>query len=181
MNRARFGWTLCFVAFATVIGVYVRHLFVRTPVARIMFARKAYFDAARSGRDEYVYVAGTLTGDGVGYENNTTAITCFRDRMECLTYSIQQIGANQVSRLDSPVMYPVIKWDAHEIVASGSADAFACRKLTISIARTSQTVVWVEEPINQGAAACKDSEMRVLKWTIEDPPGWKALESKAID
>jgi hypothetical protein len=82
-----------------------------------------------------------------------------------------------VGRLDSPESYPVTKWDAHEIVATGSADSMNCRKVTISIVRKSETAVWVEEPINQSSAACKDAETRVLKWTIEDSPGWKALQT----
>jgi len=38
-----------------------------------------------------VYVAGTLTGEGVGYPNNSVAITCYKDGMECLTISVDQI------------------------------------------------------------------------------------------
>jgi hypothetical protein len=52
----------------------------------IVFARKAFFDSAQTTDDDYVYVAGTLTGEGVGYKNNTTAVVCYRERMECLTY-----------------------------------------------------------------------------------------------
>jgi hypothetical protein len=145
---------------------------------QIVFAPKAFFDSAQTTGEGYVYAAGTLTGDGVRHKNNTVAVTCYKDRMECLTYSVEEIGSNQVGRLDAPASYPVTKWDAFEIVATGSADSVDCRKVTISIVRRSETIVWVEEAINQSRAACKDADTRVLKWTMEDSPGWKAIHSK---
>jgi hypothetical protein len=143
---------------------------------QIVFASKAFYDSAQTTGEGHVYIAGTLSGEGVAYKNNTVAVTCYKDRMECLTYSVAQIGPNQVGRLDSPASYPVTKWDAYEIVATDSEASMNCRKVTISIVRKSQTAVWVEEPINQSSAACKDAETRVLKWTIEEP-GWKALHT----
>ena len=143
---------------------------------QIVFAPKAFYDSSQTTGEGYMYVAGTLTGDGVAHKNNTVAVTCYKDRMECLTYSVEQIGPNQVGRLDAPTSYPVTKWDAYEIVATAAGDAGVdCRKVTISIVRKSETVVWIEEPINQSRAACKDADTRLLKSTIEDPPGWKAL------
>ncbi len=139
----------------------------------IVFARKAFFDSAQTTDDDYVYVAGTLTGEGVGYKNNTTAVVCYRERMECLTYGVNQIGPNQIGRLDSPLVYPVTKWNPLEIVASGPGDAFNCRKVTISIVRNTEHVVWVEEPINQSSASCKDADTRLLKWSIDDSKFWK--------
>ena len=148
------------------------------PGQQIVFAPKAFFDSAQTGPGEgSVYISGTLSGDGVNYKNNTVAITCYKDRMECLTYSVAQIGPNQVGRLDSPASYPVSKWDSYEIVATEPELPMNCRKVTISIVRKSATAVWVEEPINQSSAACKDAETRVLKWTIEDSPGWKAPQT----
>ncbi len=76
----------------------------------IVFDRKAFFDSAQTTGDGYVYVAGTLTGEGVQYKNNTTAVVCYKDRMECLTYGVNQIGSNQIGRLDSPLAYPITKW-----------------------------------------------------------------------
>ena len=139
---------------------------------QIVFAAKAYYDSG-----EYLYIAGTLTGEGVYYKNNTLAVTCYKERMECLTYTVEQIGPNQVGRLDSPTSYPVTKWDEYEIVATGNADAVGCRKDTISIVRKSETAVWVQEPINQSQAACIKADTRVLKWTIENSPKWKDILS----
>lgn len=135
---------------------------------QIVFDSKAFIDIV-----DYVYVAGTLTGEGVPYENNTTAVTCYKNRMECLTIGINQIGPNQVSRLDSPDSYPVTKWDANEIVARGPGDVVNCRQVTISIVRKTEMLLWVEEPINQASAACKNAETRLLKWTIED---WREVK-----
>ena len=142
---------------------------------QILFDSKAYFDTAETTvGDGSVYIAGTLTGEGVYYKNNTVAVTCYKDRMECLTNSIQQIGPNHIGRLDSPSIYPVTKWDAYEVVATSAGGALECNRETISIVRKSCTAVWVTEPINQSQAACAKVEARVLKWTIEDAPGWKA-------
>jgi len=76
---------------------------------QIVFASKAFYDSAETTGEGYVYVAGTLSGEGVAYKNNTVAVTCYKDRMECLTYSVAQIGPNQVGRLDAPASYPVTK------------------------------------------------------------------------
>jgi hypothetical protein len=143
---------------------------------QVIFAQKAYYEAAPEMGYGFVYVAGTLTGVGVGYPNNSVAISCYKDRMECVIYSVEQIGQNQIGRLDFPTIYPVTKWDAFEVVAS-DPDLLTCRKETISIVRKSQAVVWVQEPVNQSRAACKESDTRLLKWTIEDSLGWKSMRA----
>lgn len=142
---------------------------------QIVFAAKAFYDSVETTGDAFVYVSGTLSGEGVAYKNNTMAISCYKDRMECLTNKVEQIAPNYVGRLDTPTSYPVTKWDANEIVAKDFADTGHCRKVTINIVRKSEIVVWVEEPANQSTSACKDADTRLLKWTIEDSPGWKAL------
>jgi hypothetical protein len=164
--RTIFAIAITFVAFGCTVN--------QSQDTKILFAPKSYYDTATT-TDNLVYIAGTLTGDGVGYPNNSTAISCYRDRMECLTYSVEQIGPNQVSRLDILAPISVTKWDAGEVVASTSSDLPNCRKDTVSIIRKTEAVVWVQEPINQSQAVCKKSETRILKWTIEDPPGWKTI------
>ena len=67
--------------------------------------------------------------------------------MECLAYSIAQIGPNQLGRLEVPSIFPITKWDNYEIVAAESGDTVACRKGTVSIERKTETVVWVEDPL----------------------------------
>ena len=129
---------------------------------QIVFAPKSFSDSARSTGDGYVYAAGTLTGNGITFKNNTVAVACYRDRMECLTYSVEQ-RPNQVGSFTMTLRYPVTKWDAHEIIATEDTTFTDCRKTTITIERESETVLWVEEAINQSRAACKDAETSLLK------------------
>ena len=101
--------------------------------------------------------------------------------MECFVSSVEQIGPNQVGRLDSPTVYPVIKWNADEVVASDVADLQKCRKVTISIVRRSEAAVWVEEPINESSAVCKNAETRLFKWTVEDSPAFRNVTVTGAD
>lgn len=143
------------------------------PAQNINFGPKAFFDNAKKDADYgIVYIAGTLTGDDIYYKNNSVVVACYKDRMECLTYSIEQIGPNHIGRLDAPTFYPVTKWDDYEVVATESADVLGCSKVTISIVRKSQTGLWVTEPVNQSQAQCKNANTKILKWTIEDSPEW---------
>jgi hypothetical protein len=139
--------------------------------ADIVFATKAFFDYP----DGSVQISGTLTGDDVPYKNNTVVVDCYRDRRECLTYSIEQIAPNQVGRLHGPIIFPITAWNAFEVIATEDASVLDCRKTTITLERKRQSAVWVEEPINQARAACKNSTTKIYKWTIEDPPAWKAM------
>jgi hypothetical protein len=140
---------------------------------KIIFAPKSFHDSATIGLEGYVYASGTLTAPGLAYENNTVALSCASDRMECLMVSIDQIGPRQVGRLESPKIYRVVKWTESEIVAEEDSTLVDCRKTTISIVRKTEIVVGVEEPINQTAATCLNAKTDILKWTIEDP-FWKA-------
>ena len=174
MKRPGLASTLWFLAFAGVSALYVRQLLAPPEHPQIVFDTKAFFDSGDGGYGS-VYIAGTLTGDGVAYKNNTVAVTCYQERMQCLTTSIEQIGPNQVGRLESPETYSVAKWTPYEIVATRDPGAVDCRRVTISIVRKSEMALWVEEPINQSSAACKNADTKILKWTIEDSPAWKAL------
>jgi hypothetical protein len=135
----------------------------------IVFAAKAFFDNG----DVSVEISGTLTGKDVPYKNNTVSVSCYKDRHECVTYSIEQIGPNQIGRLMGPTIYPIATWNDHQVIATEDATVVDCRKTTIVLERKSQSAVWVEEPINQARAICKDSTTKVYKWAIEDPPAWK--------
>lgn len=136
-----------------------------------MFDRKFFFDFANISSG-FVGASGTLTGPGMAYPNSTYAIHCSKDRNECLVTSIEQIGENQIGRLEMPYAYPVKKWDAYEVIAS---DDSACIRTTISLVRKTEAVIWVEEPINQSNAQCKDSINSIRKFTLEDSLGYKAL------
>jgi len=140
------------------------------------FGIKVFYDSVETATgDGFVTIKGTLTGDGVSYKKKFINVACYRDRGECLVSSIEQIGSNQLSSLNGPSIYPITKWDAYEVIATGSGDTVDCRKVTINLERKTQTAVWVEQPINQSRAACKDADTKIYNWTIEDPPFWKGL------
>jgi|SRR6516162_510877 hypothetical protein len=145
--------------------------------AQINFGPKAYADTG-----DKISVTGSLTGDDV--PNNAVAVTCDRQRMECISCAVYQIGHNLTSRPYGPDIYTVRYWNAQEIIATLSDD-FHCLKTTIKIERdflTSGTVIWTEEPINQSSTSCKEqadlirkgnlSPQRFRKFTIEDSPAY---------
>jgi hypothetical protein len=187
MKRPGIASTIWFIAFVAVSILLFRHFpwtSAEGPDHRstssgsedMIFGIKGFYDSAETAiGDGFVTIKGTLAGDGVGYKNNSINVACHKDRGECLVSSIEQISSNQLSSLNGPSIYPITKWDAYEVIATGSGDAMDCRKVTINLERKTQTAAWVEEPINQSRAACKDADTKIYKWTIEDPPFWKAL------
>jgi hypothetical protein len=175
MKRPGIASTVWFLAFVAVSILLFRQVFPSNERRDddIMFAPKNFADSGQWGFEGSVGISGTLTGDNVG--NNTTVVYCEKERKECITYSAEQIGHNHIGRLDYPAIYPITKWNAYEVVAvEDVAHApWHCRKTTITLQRKTQTAVWVEEPINQAAAGCKDASTKIYKWTIEDHPSWK--------
>jgi len=152
--------------------IYLQERNNDTSEMAIVFAQKLYYDTA-----DVVTVSGTLTGEGLGYPNNTYSIGCFKDRKECWMTSVQAIGGLQIGRMDSPYAYDVRKWSAYEVVA-GDDGTFGCSKTTITIDRKSQQVLWVEEPVNQTQVMCAKSENKIRKYTIENSPGWTKIFGK---
>jgi hypothetical protein len=72
----------------------------------IIFAQKSFY-----ANDHFVNVSGTLTGEGVGYAYNTTDISCYKDRMECLVLGIEGIGKGpqaQMSNLGPPAFFQIV-------------------------------------------------------------------------
>jgi hypothetical protein len=163
MMRRATMWSLACAAVS--ISLFWIHA-VAAPADDIIFAPKAFFDFG----DAAVEISGTLTGEDVPFKNNTVVVACYKDRRECLTYSIAQAGPNQMGRLGGPVIYPITTWNAYEVIAT---EDDSCQKTTITLQRKRQSAVWVEEPINVGRAACKNVTTNVYKWTIEDPPAFR--------
>jgi hypothetical protein len=139
----------------------------------IFFSRKVFSDAG----DE-VSIAGTVTGEGIGYPNNSTRITCIRARNECAVVSVEQIGFNQIGSIQIPFYLPITRWTDQEIIAGEMPPFAGCERTTIFITRKTQTVLWVQEPANQGYAFCEHSDSRVQRWTVEDSPGAKRFSVK---
>jgi hypothetical protein len=139
----------------------------------IVFAPKNFADMG-----EFVGISGTLTGGDIAYKNNTYAIACVKDRKECLVTSIEQIGTNQIGRLQYPYGYPVVSWTPAQIVASEEPSSFGCSRVTITITRKTESALWVEEPVNQSTPQCAKSDGRVRKYTVEQSIGWKRINGK---
>jgi hypothetical protein len=165
-----------FLAFLGVSYFYYRALTAPNPLPDITFGLKVYYESPPA-IDNYVYITGTLTGPDIAYPNNTVAVTCYKDRMECLFYSVEQIGPVHIGRLGAPDFYGIKTWNANEVIAVEN-NFNNCRRTTINIVRKSKDLVWVEEPINQSKADCKDSSTSITKWTIEDSPYWRKAKGK---
>ena len=152
--------------------IYLQQRNKDTGEMSIVFAQKSYYETPA-----VVTVSGTLTGEGLGYPNNTYSIACFQDRKECWMTSVEAIGGLQIGRMDSPYAYDIRKWSPYEVIA-GDDGTFGCFKTTITIDRQSQQVLWVEEPVNQTQVMCAKSENKIRKYTIENSPGWKKIFGK---
>jgi hypothetical protein len=142
----------------------------------IVLGQKNFYDSAGKPGPEIVYISGALTGDGIGYKNNSALFACYSDRRECLAYSIEQIGDNQMSSLSPPIIYPVIKWNRTEIIASGSGDVKDCTRITVRISRVTQDAVLLTEPTNRHRAGCEHVGATVYKWHLEDANYWRELK-----
>ena len=145
---------------------------------QIIFSAKNFADPEQVGIYGFVTMSGTLTGDGLAYPNNTYNIGCVRDQQICAVSSIEQIGPKQIGRMEGPKWFPIVKWNALEIVATDEPGTFGCIKITITIDRKQQTLLWSEEPANQNLANCKETDTNIHKYTIEDSPGWKKTFGK---
>jgi hypothetical protein len=86
--------------------------------SQIIFAAKNFADAEQAGVHGFVSISGTLTGDRLAYPNNTYSIGCVHEQQIYAVSSIEQIGPKQIGRMDGPWWYPILKWDASEIVAT---------------------------------------------------------------
>ena len=129
-----------------------------------MFAPKNYHDT-----EQMVAVSGTLTGPGMAYPNNTYSIACYQAMKECWMTYVDAIDAQQIGRMDAPTAYDIRSWTRNEIFAAYDAP-FGCFKTTITIARSTKEVLWVEEPVNQTKPFCKDVKNEIRKFWIKDLP-----------
>ncbi len=155
-------------AFAGMMYLYQHNV---QPNDQITFAPKNFYDNKQDAGYGMVIISGTLTGEGLAYPNNTYSVACEKAQQTCSASSIEQIGPKQIGRLDGPWVYPIVKWDQYEIVASDELSSFSCAKVTITIERQQETLLWVEEPINQTRPICKDADNKLKKYTLEDSPG----------
>ena len=112
LKRPSTAAIIWFLAFFVVSIILLRSLWVTSdePSSEVIFDNKVFYDTEQTAfSDGVVSISGTLTGEGVGNKNNTVTITCYQDRMECVTYSIAQIGPSQLGKLDVPSIFPITK------------------------------------------------------------------------
>ena len=88
---------------------------------------------------------------------------------------VEQSGPKLISSIDGPVVYPVKRWTDDEVVAEDDA---LCARITITFDRKTETVLWVEVPINQTEIACKNADNTTRKAIIEASPYWRRSQSK---
>jgi hypothetical protein len=151
---------------------------------QIVLAQKNFYDSGDDSTYPMIVMSGTLTagddvppGQRLAYPNNTHAITCEKIAGTCSLSSIEQIGPKQMGRMDGPWPYQIQKWNAYQIVAGDDEPGGpSCFKVTITIERKLQKLLWVQEPINQATPLCEHADSHVSKYTIEDSPGWRKLK-----
>jgi hypothetical protein len=121
------------------------------------------------GAKKYVAAQGTLSADWMAYKNNTFSFYC--DQEACIVVSINQIGPKQIGSMNGPIVYTTKRWtEDDEVVAE---DDGPCSRITITLDRKTESVLWVETPINQTALACKNVDDSVRKATLEEPLDWR--------
>src|SRR3954454_927096 len=79
----------------------------------VIFAAKTFTDSGK-----IVHVEGTLTGDGIGYKNNHTVLTCYQQKRECSAIQIDSKGM-QVFSVNLPLAYTIRVWTDDRIMADG--------------------------------------------------------------
>jgi hypothetical protein len=144
----------------------------------IIFPDKIYADSGANA--SFVSIEGRWTGVGVAYKNNATQISCYKLQNECLSYSIEQIGPNQIGDLDPPLSMPIKKWDADVITASdeGLDVGVFCARSTLNIDRRNGSAELVTEPINQATLNCAKADNRTYKWFLDDSIFWNSVRQK---
>jgi hypothetical protein len=178
MKRPGIASTVWFLAFVGVSILLFRQVFgVNSTDKRddhLIFAPKNFYDSKEpAGEFAAVHISGTLTGKNLGYPNNTYAVSCYGTYRACFVAYVEQIGHDQIGRMQNPAAYPIVKMNQFEVVAQEEAPLFGCYRVTITIDRKAEQLLWLEEPINQTKPNCKDADATNRKYSIEDSPGRK--------
>jgi hypothetical protein len=141
--------------------------------SQIIFAGKNFLDSKQNNEFGYVAISGTLTGQDAGYSNNTYGLSCIKRFNACFVAYVEQVGRDQIGIMQDPIDYPIVKWNDSEVVAEEEPSSLNCFKVTITIDRKREELLWVEEPINRTEPTCKNADMSTRKYTIEDSPRLK--------
>lgn len=141
----------------------------------IIFPMKVFTDLGH-----IVHVEGTLSGHGIGYPSNTSALTCYQGEQQCEMIFVGAQG-RQVFSLGLPQTFTVYVWAQDRIVADfdspcgnppnpvSAKEWQTSTSETLIIDRKRETVELNEHPCNK---------KRLYHWTIEDPPFWQKLKKR---
>jgi hypothetical protein len=132
----------------------------------VLFAHKDFGDNNEKGDLAQVSISGTRTGKDETYPNNTYLVNCIYRFKTCFVSDVLQIQSKHIGYMEAEE-YPIVKWNDYEIVAQKEVSSIDCYKTTFTINRKMQTLLWVDEPINQTATSCKSSDTNIRKYTIE--------------
>lgn len=171
MTLGSAGWGLLLLVLGAAGGYFARAHDVNAKPTLYIFDDKRYQDG-----EGLVYVAGSRTGQGVSYPDNTMAIVCWRAKMQCWMASVEGISKDscQIGRMEWPTSLPIISWTDQEIVAAEPEPSVACSKLTVVINRKLHATLLIDEPINIKTSSCPGSRTSVEKSTLEDSR-WRNL------
>jgi hypothetical protein len=148
----------------------------------IVFPMANSVEGAFVGSDDFIYVTGTLTGEGVDHKNNLVQVACYKSDMRCLVFHVEQIGDNQLGDVYWPLAFPISRWEPLLVVAASDEDSLrgyltGCIRSTVNLGRESShqkvSAEFVGEPINQAEKICQNTPNVVRKWTIEESDYWK--------
>jgi hypothetical protein len=146
----------------------------------IIFNMKNFTDTG-----DMVHVEGTLTGDGIGYKNNRSALTCYHDTEECIATHIDAEG-RQLFSIGPPVMFTIRLWTADRILADFAVpcgkkpkSGFPDNPLLQEEWQSNASDTWIIDRTRQTAELTNHPCLgaRIYHWTIEDPPFWKKAKS----
>jgi hypothetical protein len=148
----------------------------------IIFEMKNFTDTG-----DMVHVEGTLTGDGIGYKNNRSAVTCYHDTRECTATHIEAAG-RQVFYNGLPNIFTVRVWKPDRIVADFAVpcgekpkSSFPDSPFSKEEWQSTASDTWIIDRARQTAELTDHPCLgaKIYHWTIEDPPFWKKAKSKA--
>ena len=166
------------------LSLILAYLTMIAPVAaadeppQVIFNPRVFSDMG-----DTVHVEGTVTGDGIGYKNNRSALTCYQQRKECLVVHMESEGM-QVFSIGPPSVFTIRVWTADRITADLDApcgnppsarfkdDWQVTESHTWIIDRTRQTA----ELVDHNCLGAK-----TYHWTIEDPPFWGEVKHRVDD
>lgn len=130
---------------------------------QVIFNPKVFADTG-----DVVHLEGTLTGDGIGWKNNRSALTCYHKTKECWAVHIDSDGM-QVFSFGPPQLFTIRLWTTDRIKANSAG---GCGKPPNE---------WVIDRTRESAELIEHncSEAKTYHWTLESPPFWKQVKPLA--